>query len=95
MTLIVLPKDFIQPSLAQLHSEVCEHVNNKQSFELDGSLVERVDGAAIQFLLMCQKAAADAMECKLITPSEVLATAIEFLAGESEKPELEGHLQAQ
>ena len=85
MSLIVLPKDFIQPSLAKLHSEICEYVDKKDSFELDGSFVERVDGAAIQFLLMCQKAAADAMECKLITPSEVLATALEFLAREGDQ----------
>ncbi len=95
MSLIVLPKDFIQPSLAKLHSEVCEHVNNKQSFELDGSLVERVDGAAIQFLLMCQKAAVEAMEYKLITPSEVLATALEFLARDADQSDAKGQSQIQ
>jgi ABC-type transporter Mla MlaB component len=49
--LVPLPADFSQPALAQLQLTVNEEIGREMIIQLDAKPVERIDGAALQFLI--------------------------------------------
>lgn len=49
--LVPLPADFSQPALAQMQLTINEEIGLKMVVQLDAEPVERIDGAAIQFLI--------------------------------------------
>ncbi|MEE9335224.1 MAG: hypothetical protein V3U65_14135 [Granulosicoccaceae bacterium] len=52
---IVLPPDFIQKALEAIVSQVTAFTDSGKDYQIDGSMVEQTDCAAIQLLIVCQK----------------------------------------
>ena len=48
---VPLPADFSQPALAQLQLTINEEIGREMVVQLDAEPVERIDGAALQFLI--------------------------------------------
>ena len=49
--LLSLPGEFVQPALSELKAQVDEKFASKCYVQLDASMVERIDSAALQFLV--------------------------------------------
>ena len=49
--LVPLPAEFSQPTLAQLQLTINEEIGREMVVQLDAKTVERIDGAALQFLI--------------------------------------------
>lgn len=75
---VTLPGDFNLGVLPILHAEVSAMIEAKQSFVFDGSGVNRVDAASIQFLVQVQHSLTDSNSV-LANASERLLQALNTL----------------
>ncbi len=69
---VALPAQFNLNSLPELYTSVDGAIRSGQSLAFDGASVERIDTAAVQFLVMCQRAQPTLIESMLPTASDTL-----------------------
>lgn len=74
---ILLPEEFILSTLSELKATIDGFTEVKPSLLFDASAVERVDGAALQFLWQCHSyCAVKGLPFLLKNPSETICDAI-------------------
>ncbi len=76
-SVIPLPEEFVLSSLSELKAAIDGFIENKPTLSLDGSKVDRVDGAALQFLWQCHSfCAAKELPFEFRNPSETICEAL-------------------
>ncbi len=80
---IRLPESFTLASVAELKTELDASIANSDTIKLDGSKVERVDGAAVQLLFHCSTLLVKKpSDLELLQPSEILQDALKVMGME-------------
>lgn len=51
ITILELPSEFVQPALSELKTQIDKNFAGQSYVQLDASNVERIDSAALQFLV--------------------------------------------
>ena len=74
---IELPSQFAQVQLSALKELVDHQHEGGATVQFDGSALERIDGAAVQFLLSVSKAQASEQAPLVINANEVLLSALD------------------